>query len=108
MVFEMKDVLLIVGWGATMAGIYVTMKLKTKRLEEKVSVLYAVTFSKSGRMNLLDTNTCKEHRDDVSIKIRRAEDITQRAFMSIDTLNANVVRIMMHLKIEPERRPRGE
>lgn len=100
-VFHVRDVVTIISSVVAVSVVFITMRSKVKALEEKVKLLTAVIFDHAGKMQIVDNCTCSDHRDRVAKEITRTDHVVRRAFISIDLLNENIIKIMMHMNITP-------
>lgn len=101
MEFTLKDIIYISVYVASVATLFTKMRSSLKELKEGVNSIKKILFKEKGGLNIVDNTRCKEHRDGVHKSIRREAAQTQDALAQIYNLNQNVIRIMMHMNIEP-------
>lgn len=108
MEFEIKDIFTFCACIVTIIGAWFGLNYKIKKIEETTAGMYAVMFLEKGGLNLIDRNTCAGNREQVqknisSVKneVNEAREETRRAFDELSILNQNLIKIMMHMQIEP-------
>lgn len=82
--------------GATIAGFIYRIRM----LEYKCKRVERALFHENGGLNLIERDVCKLNRDEVFMAIRKGEKLTESIIKEIRLLNDNVLRIMIHLKID--------
>lgn len=98
----LKDIVYIVVNVCSITAVVLTFSNRIKTLEATNTLFRSVLFQADSTLNLLNKVACKEHRDDVYKMIRREAALTRKAFESIDLVNANIIKIALHMGIEPE------
>lgn len=84
----------------TIIGIIARYYHNHRSLEDTCKRIHNAVFNKSGGMNFVTIEACKVNRDVVFTAIRRGEGSIKDVSQDIKELNKNVLRIMIHLKIE--------
>lgn len=111
MILELKDIIYILVYVVSVTGFIVSFKYRISKVAEdakhrisKVAedakLAKRTLFRKDGTLNVLNQTACKEHREVIESDLKRESDTLKRAFRDIEFLNNNVIRIMIHLKIE--------
>jgi len=108
MIFELKDLIYVCIYVASMAGVFAAMKYRVEKVEDVTTSIKDIMFLEKGGLNLIDNSTCIEHRQQVKTDIRvvksdvdREAENTRRAFDEIRCLNQNIIKLMLHMKVEP-------
>ena len=103
---ELKDLIYIIINVMSIVTVMLAFRNRIKNLEEFKALVKSVLFQNDATLNLINRQTCKDHRDNVYKMIRREAAITHKAFESIDLVNANIIKIALHMGLEPEERKR--
>ena len=101
MQFSVKDLVYISVYLISVIGMLYAMKYRVKKVEDSNEILKNIIFRDKGGLNVVDNQSCKDHRDLVYQKIRDESGVTQRAFENIDCINQNIFKIMVHMKLKP-------
>ena len=108
MIFTLKDLIYVISILVVFISTWEAMKYKLKKIEDSNATIKRIVFQEKGGLNIIDNPTCKEHRKQiktdisvVKLDIKREAETTQRAFDEIQCLNQNIIKIMMHMKLEP-------
>ncbi len=107
-----KDVIYILVYVVSVVTIINSLKNSIKNLGKDIqsvkteigkdiSLLKKVIFRQDGALNFITQDVFRESKNLIYEKIRSEATVTQKAFKSIDTLNENVLKIMIHMKIQP-------
>lgn len=102
MTFEFRDIIYIVVYTISVAGLLLTYRNRLSNLEIAVTKLTNIIISKNGSLNVIDRASCKSAQDAIYTAIRRGENNLDMTLKKIDTLNENILKIMFHLKISKE------
>jgi len=101
MVFEIKDVIYILTYVISIAAVFFSARSKLNEIDRELKRNQAVIFGDKGHLNLVDVKTCKDHRDQIFMAIRRSETVMDQTLKRIEELNTNVLTIMIYLQIRP-------
>lgn len=85
-------------------GVFYTNRNRIHNLEKENGQIRKIVYGDRGMLNLVDTNTCKCHRDEVFTAIRRGETVSEMIMKKIEELNKNVLILMISLNV---RSPNG-
>lgn len=109
--FTLRDALYIGTYVSSITGLLISFKFRLKKTEDSYATIANVIFLDKGGLNIVTNDTCKGHRDQIHTSIRREASITNEAFRQISCLNKNIVKMMVHMKLEPilvDHKDRGE
>jgi len=101
MVFELREFIFVIVTLASIIGTFEVMRSRVKKVEDSNDRVTKTLFLITGGLNVVDNNTCKDRRQTLDTKIYQESKITARALDSIENLNQNIIKIMIHMKIEP-------
>jgi len=107
MELTLRDALYIGTYVFSIGGLLVGFKLKI----QKVDTISKIIFQEKGGLNVVTNDVCKSHRDQIHSSIRREARVTDEAFRQISCLNQNIIKMMVHLGLDPivvEHKPVGE
>lgn len=98
MQLTVKDAIYILSLATTIAGfIY-----RLRSVEDKCNRIMKAVFHEQGGLNVVNVYTCKTNRDVVFTALRKGEKTVEDMTKEMRTLNENVLRILIHLKIDRE------
>ena len=101
MTFTLRDLIYVCVYVATVAGLFAGLRFSIGQLKKSVGSIQNIIFKDKGGLNIVDNDKCKEHRDTIHKSIRREAEITHDALTQIHCVNQNIVKIMVHLQLEP-------
>ena len=101
MELTLKDLIYMGVYVASVAVSYAGFIYRIQKTEEGHQTLKNIVFLEKGGLNIVTTEACKQHRNQIHRSIRREASITSEAFDQVHCLNQNVIKIMMHMKLEP-------
>lgn len=103
MTFDLKDIIYIIVYAVSLAGVIFSYKNRIANLESKITRLDKTLFHESGALNFISRDSCKSSQDHVYTAIRRGESNIEQTLRKIDQLNENILKIMFYLKIEKKK-----
>lgn len=101
MEFTLRDAIYIGTYIVSISGIIFGLKFRISKNEASTQTLNKIVFKEKGGLNVVTTEVCKQHRDTIHKSIRQEAAITRKAFEQIRCLNQNIIKIMMHMQLEP-------
>lgn len=101
MEFTLRDIIYMAVYVATIAGLFTKVQSKLNQLSKSNESIKNIIFLEKGGLNVVDNAKCVEHRNVVHNVIRREAETTQDAVTQIHCLNQNIIKIMVHMKLEP-------
>jgi adenylate kinase len=99
MTLELKDIVYLITYILSFMGLLITTTSRLKSLEKKFYHQGKVIYGDRGKLNVIDADTCKKHRDDIFVAIRRNERINEMMISKLDYLNENILIIKAHMGI---------
>lgn len=99
MSFGIRDLIYIIVYVLSLAGVFNAFKNRLKNLEREVRKGYKILYADRGQLNLIDQDTCKKYRDEVFTAIRRSERIIEMLLDKLEKINENMIIIMVHMGI---------
>ena len=99
MEFGLKDIVYLIIYVVTLSAVYFRQNNRIKNIE----ALKKVVFKSNGVLSLVEVDTCKAHQDNIHIAIRREADNIGNMKTKIDKMGDNILRIMVHMKIESDK-----
>lgn len=111
MEFTPRDAIYVGTYVASILGVLFGFKFRIQKTEEKNKTLSNIIFQEKGGLNVVTNEVCKQHRDHIHNSIRREAGVTNEAFRQISCLNQNIIKMMVHMNLEPitiDHKPMGE
>ena len=99
--FDYKDLGYLLVYAITFVGTFSAFKYRISRVEDLVGTIKKTVFKSRGGLNVIDYSTCKEHRATFNKKLEEEAKLTKECAKDIQYMNQNIVKIMVHMKIEP-------
>lgn len=99
MTVDLKDAIYLITYIVSLISVFISFKSRLIGIENEFKRVISIIYAEKGSLNLVDVKTCKEHRDQVFTALRRSETVMEMALTKIETLNENVIEIMIHLDI---------
>lgn len=99
MTVDLKDAIYLITYIVSLISVFISFKSRLIGIENEFKRVISIIYAEKGSLNLIDVKTCKEHRDQVFTALRRSETVMEMALTKIETLNENVIEIMIHLDI---------
>lgn len=93
MTLEIKDIVYLISYALTVAALYFSFRNRLGNIEREMKRSNQVIYGDQGRLNLVDTQHCKEHRDNIHTAIRRGEKAVEMLLAKLDQMNENVLLI---------------
>ena len=103
MTLALKDIIYILVYVVSIAAAFFALRNELANIKKDSSLIKNIIFADQGKLNLVDTATCKQHQDQIYAAIRRSENAFQATASEIKILNENVMRIMIILDIKKEK-----
>jgi hypothetical protein len=101
----LKDAVWILVYVISLATVWNAFKNKINNLETNMILMKKVVYQESGVLNLIDANTCKEHRAVFKKDITKVENASALLSEKMDNIGDNVLIIITKLEmIEDDRR----
>lgn len=100
MTLETKDIIYIIVYVVSVAGVFFAFKNKLNNVEKENGQVRRILFGDRGTLNLVDVKTCEKYRDEVFAAIRRGEQVNQMLLQKLEELAKNVIVIMVSLNIK--------
>lgn len=101
MTFTLKDLIYVGVYIISFVGVLAGFKYRLQKTEDTNQSLKKIIFLEKGGLNLVTNDVCMGHRNVIHTNIRREAKIAGQAFDQITLMNQNVIKIMMHMKLEP-------
>lgn len=101
MEFTLRDLIYMVVYVTSVVGAYKGFSYRIQKTEDTHQTIKNIIFLEKGGLNIVTNEACKQHRDMIHNRIRREASVTRDAFDQVHCLNQNIIKIMMHLKLEP-------
>lgn len=98
MTLAVKDIVYIVVYIISIAGVFFAFKNKLNNLTEEQNKEKKVIWQEGGRLNIVDHAFCRECRDQIYETIRKRDSIIEEFRAQLISLNENVIRIMVILE----------
>lgn len=95
-----KDAIWALIYVVSFATVWNTYKNKLSNLEATLVLMKKVIYQKSGVLNLIDSQTCREHRATFKADLTKVENASELLNEKLDKINENVLIIMVHLNID--------
>lgn len=108
MTVDLKDAIYLITYIVSLISVFISFKSRLVGIENEFKRVISIIYAEKGSLNLVDVKTCKEHRDQVFTALRRSETVMEMALTKIETLNENVIEIMIHLDIRRKGRSKQE
>jgi hypothetical protein len=99
MTFELKDLLHLITYLISVVAVFLSFRFKLSGHQEKLEKIDNILHSQKGSLNVIDKETCKQSRDQLFALIRKTENVNDMMLHKIESLNDNVLVIMVHLNI---------
>lgn len=93
MTIGVREIVLAVGWVLSLMAVIFGYRYSLRELKKENNELKSVIFGNQGRLNVIDTHRCKEHRDQIFSAIRKSEKVVEMVLGKLDSLNENVLLI---------------
>ena len=109
--FTLRDAIYIGINVSSVLGLLIGLKFRIQRTEASNKTLNNIIFQEKGGLNVVTNEVCKSHRDQIHNSIRREAGVTNEAFRQISCLNQNIIKMMVHMNLEPiviEHKTQGE
>jgi hypothetical protein len=92
--FTLRDVIYIGTYVASLSVVVASMRARIKALEDKLRTVNRVVFQERGGLSVIQPEDCKQYRKEMD---RSAKELSDR----LKCVEQNIVRIMIHMKLEP-------
>lgn len=102
MEFGLKDIIYCIVLLVTVLTAWFTLKNKVNNLMKDMGLLKKIIFTESGLLNLLDTRTCREKRDEIKKSIESSNEAIKKMSDTITKMDSNIRLIMYKLKVDEE------
>lgn len=100
MSITIKDAIYVLFYLTSVFSVYFIARNRINNLEKDSRLFKKILYKERGALNLIDTETCKRHRDEVFSQIRRGEKVAEMLLANMQELNRNVITIMAYLDIK--------
>lgn len=105
----LKDAAYILALVVSITTLWNTLKNKIENLEEKNKLLHKIVFQKSGELNIMTESRCMERYHSIQKVLRQNNADALKLNRKIETLNENIIIIMVHMSIDKDKiRPGGK
>jgi hypothetical protein len=99
MIFTIKDVIYIVGWFASVIGIFFAFRNELYNLKNQQKKEHGIIWEESGRLNLVDHKACREYRNLIWQNMRKSDSAIDRMSARLEGMNENIIRILVKLEL---------
>lgn len=100
MILDSKDIIYILIYIVSIISVFFAFRNRQSHIERELARNQKVLFNEHGFPNLIDLKTCKEHRDQVFMTIRRSENILDQVLKKIDIMNENVLTLKAEIRLK--------
>lgn len=100
MTIGLKDIVYLVAYFATIISLYYGFKHRLSNVEREVRRGMKVLYQDAGKLNLIDCDTCKKHRDEIFTALRRSEKSVEMLLLELRDIKENMIIIMVHMGIK--------
>lgn len=101
---ELKDLVYLGTYFITILSVFFTIRNQIRDQGKDIKRIMDTLYGDKGSLNVVDVKTCKSQRDDVFNAIRRGESLANETSRRIESLNDNIIAIMVTLQIKPLKR----
>jgi hypothetical protein len=99
MVFNLKDIIYIIGWAGSVIGIFLAFRNELNNLKKDQKKVLCIIWQNGGRLNLVDHKTCREYRDVIWSSMRKCDTVMEGMNTRLDSMNENIIRILVKLEL---------
>jgi hypothetical protein len=99
MTFTIKDVLYIVGWFASVIGIFLAYRYELYNLKNQQKKEHSIIWQEGGRLNLVDHKACREYRNLIWQSMRKSDNAIDGITARLESMNENIIRILVKLEL---------
>ena len=100
MTIELRDIIYILINFGTILSLFFAFKNRVSNLEREVRRGMKILYQDAGKLNLIDCDTCKKHRDEIFTALRRSEKSVEMLLIELRDIKENMIIIMVHMGIK--------
>lgn len=99
MTFTIKDVIYIVGWAASVIGIFSAFRYELYNLKNQQKKEHNIIWQDGGRLNIVDHKACREYRNLIWQSMRKSDSAIDGITSRLESMNENIIRILVKLEL---------
>jgi predicted Rossmann fold nucleotide-binding protein DprA/Smf involved in DNA uptake len=99
MTFTIKDVLYIVGWFASIIGIFSAFRYELYNLKNQQKKEHSIIWQDGGRLNIVDHKACREYRNMIWQNMRKSDNAIDGITARLGIHERKIIRILVKLEL---------
>lgn len=92
----------IVVYAITVGFLYSKVSSKLRSHDEKIAKDNRVLYGQQGALNVIDQQTCKQHRDIIFAAIRRSEKASEMSLDELKQINKSLIKLETKIEFMTE------
>ena len=99
MTLGLKDVIYVLVYVVSIAGVFFAFKNELTNLKNEVRKEKSIIWQEGGRLNLVDHKACREYRDGIWQSMRKCDSVMDGMNTRLDSINEKIIRVLVKLEL---------